>query len=211
MEWIWSCGFKDNVTIKVKPNSPYRDAQTFYDEVVNHLSEFDGMVFFGHNKGNTRPDNCNGQKQWVVYSYYSVLDKIEEHLATLADTGLAYVYLPKLVDGYFVPSNIKWMAPGTYLLLNPQKILMCIEKKGGNIPQLTDRFSAECFVPNIIDITAIDKFNEAICFDECWNNWYLDTDADYYNMNHLDVLPYFLTPKRVKEYQQFYEVITEGL
>ena len=64
--WIWSCGFKDNVTIKVKPNSPNRDAQTFFDEVVGHLKEFDGMVFFGHNKGNTYEPNYS-QAEWVIF------------------------------------------------------------------------------------------------------------------------------------------------
>lgn len=130
--WIWSCGFKDNVTIKVKPNSPYRDSQTFYDEVVDHLSDFDGMVFFGHNKGNTI-EELDGLKQWIIFSYYSCLDEIENKIKRLTDHTIVFGYVP-LAGGqplFYIFNKHGWMIPGTFFLFNPQKKLGYLDKTGG--------------------------------------------------------------------------------
>ena len=204
-EWIWSCGFKDNVTIKVKPNSPYRDAQTFYDEVVNHLSEFSGMVFFGHNKGNTQ-EYRESIKQWIIFSYYSCLDKIEEHVTELASNAVAYTYVPvsRQVD-------CKWLSPGTLFLFNPRKIVTYLGHAKRSVPKMDDRFAAETFLPKIIDITAGDSFLMDVMFDECRNMWFNSEELFVYELNHVELISYFLSTERVEKYKHFYETITEGL
>lgn len=208
VEWIWSCGFKDNVTIKVKTNSPYRDAQTFYDEVVNHLGNFDGMVFFGHNKGNTQED-MESIRQWVVFSYYSCLDKIVTHITELTSNSAAYTYVP-----IFNQLCCKWLAPGTFFLFNPRKIITYLDYTKQDIPKMDDRFSAETFLPKIIDITDDTRpsFLTDIMFDECRNRWFYTSEpCFFYIINHVELISYFLSPERVKEYQEFYSIITKEL
>ena len=40
-----------SLTIKVKENTPFREAQTYHDEVLGQ--DYDGIVFFAHTKGYT--------------------------------------------------------------------------------------------------------------------------------------------------------------
>lgn len=213
VEWIWSCGFKDNVTIKAKPNSPYRDAQTFYDEVVNHLSEFNGMVFFGHNKGNTMSE-IDGLKQWIIFSYYACLDRIGEKVANLSDHAVIHTYIPLVEEGYTVFNEHRWLAPGTFFIFNPQKICSHIKINKITIPKLEDRYSAETFFPKLLDITDGKRYSflTDVMFEHCINTWLVgEPDFDYYWANHVELLGEFLPSERVEEYKHFYETITEGL
>lgn len=213
IKWIWSCGFRENVIIKIKPNSSYRDAQTFYDEIVYHLTEFDGIVFFGHNKGTTM-QATEGLKQWVTFLYYSCLDKIEEKVKELCNITLLYSYIPINTSEYNTYRVFKWFLPGTFYLFNPNKLVTFLKKTDKPIPKLTDRFSAEIFFSQIIDI-----FNEETCdffvnvkFENLYNT-YFDSyqEINFYNINHIDLISYFLLPERVKQYEDFYKKITDGI
>ena len=214
IEWIWSCGFKENVVIKVKPNTPYRDAKTFYDEVVDHLSDIDGMVFFGHNKGSTF-EPTDGHKQWVSFSYFSILDKIESHVKCLCEHTMVYTYVPYDCGTYSNNGEVTWLPAGTFCLINPKKVLSCLKRTGKEIPQLCDRFSAELFFPRIVNLSD-EHVNTHFCnvaFEDWYNSSFVDTnnEIDYYHMDHFWLISYFLTQERVEEYRRFYESIIEGL
>lgn len=211
VEWIWSCGFKDNVTIKVKQNTPFYDAQTFYDEVYKHLGDFDGVLFFGHNKGNTLSDT-EPIRKWIVYSYYSVLDRIENHVSNLVDNALAYTYVPVIDESTKKVSRNKWLASGTYFLFNPSKLLEYSKINGVKIPdKLYDRFYAEQFLPSVVDICDNKIFREAIHFEN-WFNGYFESDfISMYTADHRDLISTFLPPERVEEYENFYKEMTNDL
>lgn len=205
VEWIWSCGFKDKVVIKIKPNSAFCDAQTFYDEVVNRLSEFDGMVFFGHNKGSTM-DYMDGLKQWIIFSYYACLDRLEEYVVNLAREYVACTYLP-ITSKYGKPFD--WFPPGSFLLANPMKLDAFPNRYGTPLPKLTDRCSTELFFPRFIDICD-PPFDYNMCFEDCCDAYWVG-NYDYYREDHLELLSQFLTEERVDQYRAFYDKIVDGL
>ena len=209
VRWIWSCGFGENTTIKVRFNSQYRGAKTFYDEIATRLADYDGMVFYAHNKGCSADDTV-GTRQWVIFSYYACLRNIEEKISFLCLNSVACVYAPIKNEWQHHLSKYDWLACGGIFLLNPAKIKFYLDSNEEDIPILHDRFYDESFISNVFDITKILPYKYAIRFDDA-NSMYLDGEANCYTMNHLEFLSIFFNEERVKEYQEFYEKIMEGL
>lgn len=76
---IIECGFK-NITFKVHKNNGYCEAQVYYNEIIERLSQLDGLTFFGHTKGisNYHNYNINSIDDWILGMYYLNLEYINE-------------------------------------------------------------------------------------------------------------------------------------
>lgn len=210
VEWILSCGFKNNVDIKIKQNTAFCDAQTFYDKIVDHLSDFNEMVFFAHNKGCGKFDNNESVKQWVIFSYYASLCNISEKVLNLTEQAVSHGYIPLYGDNFKMTSPFKWILPGAIFLFNPMKVVTYLKEHEKEAPVLQDRFSAEMFMSKIFDITSAPYAMCDICFED-YRNGYFISDSNYYTINHFDLLRYFLPEERISQYKYFYNKITNEL
>ena len=202
VDWILSCGFKDNVTIKIKPNTAFNDAQTFYDEIVDKIENFNELIFFAHGKGCGKNEENKSLSQWTIFSYYAALNDIEEKVLNLTEQAAVQGYIPI----YCNTEPFKWMIPGTIFLFNPMKVLEYLRAHDIPIPVLADRFSAENFISNIIDIRQPAYSGYDICF-EGWRNGCIEVtdDNNYYNVDHCYLLSLFSPEEKVEEYRKFYQ------
>lgn len=210
VEWILSCGFKNNVEIKIKQNTAFCDAQTFYDEIVNHLSDFNELVFFAHNKGCGKFYDNESVRQWVIFSYYASLCNISEKVLNLAEQAVSHGYIPLYGDNFKITSPFKWVLPGAIFLFNPMKVATYLKEHGNEPPALQDRFSAEMFLSKIFDITRGEYSMTDICFEN-YRNGYFISESSYYAINHYSLLKYFLSEERINQYRDFYNRITNEL
>lgn len=207
VDFIMSCGPWKNLTIKIKQNTVYGDAQTFYDEIVSNIDNLDSMIFFAHGKGIRKADERSlFEKQWVVFSYYACLDKIEDKVANLANYGMVYGYAPTCNEE--IDSNYHWLYPGTFFLFNPLKTLRYLKQMGRELPKMEDRYSAERFWGNIYDVEK-GANTYTVNFDNR-SGWYFFCQngvPNFYGINQVEFLKSFLGEDRTKEYVKFYEDI----
>lgn len=151
-EEILNCGF-ENIQFIVKQNNEFREAQTFYDEVILNLDIFDGIVFFAHTKGISNyaqfPNNAEDLDAWIYGLYYLNLNFIDE------TENFFNGIIPKMFYGAFLHvdiNEVNWKkVPGYYqgaiYWLMPSTILE--ELKRGRLPmekvypKLENRIGAE--------------------------------------------------------------------
>jgi hypothetical protein len=141
---ILDCGF-ENVKFIVKKNTKFREAATFYDEIVAKMKELDCYVFFGHTKGVTNfknyPDSTESIRQWVHALYFLSLNFVDEaeHYMAAFDAPFfgSLVYLIKdspISDGEMLHTkmlglndkeiNYQGFYSGTFFFVNPASIIM---------------------------------------------------------------------------------------
>lgn len=145
---IIDCGFKD-VRFKVVHNDVYREGRTFKEEIADKMDKFEGLVFFGHNKGitNVMNDKMNSESilKWIAGMYYMNLHFVEE-----AEKKLISEFKYSLYGAYKVESpkienkNNTWYA-GTFYWLNPRRLSNNLRQRGISVPPLHDRGYAEFF------------------------------------------------------------------
>ena len=143
-----------SLTIKVKENTPFREAQTYHDEVLGQ--DYDGIVFFAHTKGYTNFGveryNKDYLTDWILGAYWlslSFLDEVEETLSFSTECHNAFFY------GSFLTSNsdntlyLNAVYSGSFYWTNMASIrneLFLLTKK---LPEMGNRMFAEEF-PGII-------------------------------------------------------------
>lgn len=207
VDFIMSCGPWKNLTIKVKENTVYGDAQTFFDEIVSKMENLDSMIFFAHGKGIRKADeNSLPQRQWIAFSYYACLDNIEEKISNLVNYALVYGYAP--THSKDIENEYHWFYPGTFFLFNPLRVSRYLKQMGMDAPKLEDRYSAEKFWGNIYDIEQ-GRNTFTVNFDEL-SGWYFFSQngvPNLYCLDQAEFLNFFLDKKRVEEYIKFYEDI----
>lgn len=211
IEWILSCGFKNNVEIKIKQNTAFCDAQTFYDEIVDKLSDFKEMVFFAHNKGCGNFYDNESVKQWVIFSYYASLHNINDKILNLTEQAISQGYIPLYSDNFKITTPYKWILPGSIFLFNPMKIANYLKENEKEPPILQDRFSGEMFLSKIFDIMREPYSMTDICFENYRNGYFKSDFANYYEINHYDLLAYFLPKERIENYKNFYNEIINNI
>ena len=149
---IMDCGF-ENIKFIVKQNNEFREAQTFYDEVILNLDIFDGIVFFAHTKGISNyaqfPNNAEDLDAWIYGLYYLNLNFIDE------TENFFNGIIPKMFYGAFLHvdiNEVNWEKvlgyyQGAIYWLMPSTILE--ELKRGRLPmekvypKLENRICAE--------------------------------------------------------------------
>lgn len=165
-------GLSPNITFKIIENSYLRDAETFYNEIVLKLGDYDGLTFFAHNKGTTNLKTMaiDEVSKWITSLYYFSLEYVDEMAYLLTDgremsygpllVAVDYNELPEIFDDgtskydFIDRANVllgknKYFYMGTFFWLNTLTINDYIKKNNIEIPQLSDRWYAENFCANI--------------------------------------------------------------
>ena len=210
VKWILGAGPWNGLEIKIKPNSPFNDAQTFFDEIVNKLDSFKEMVMFGHNKGTRWLDTGHRENvaKWVAYSYFSIFRNFEENVKKLADDVMVTGYVP--IGGVLRPADTRninkygWHAPGGITMFNPMKLRTYLKNYGEELPILSDRFSQEFFWGNVVDIKN-PRLQHSVAFDGMQNQFFITEEFWPYDIDHTELIGWFLPPEEVKKYKDFYD------
>lgn len=132
----------ETVIIKIAENTPFYEAATFYNEVIRN-DKYNGLIFFGHNKGVTNVLNSEYSKtsilSWICGLYYYGLNFANEAETELYSKPLGTFYGPFLMkDNYIGNKNHMWYA-GTFYWVNQRRLL----KNFDEIPSVFDREYAE--------------------------------------------------------------------
>ena len=154
------------ITFKVTKNTYLRDSKTFYDEIATKMSALDGITFFAHNKGLTNISSGKFDKEniykWVTALYYGCLEFYKEaEYALTEQREYAYGALFDIIDVcnqeewvkdimYCDLGKYAYLYTGTFFWLNTQCLKGYMERKGVELPQLSDRWYAENFLSNIV-------------------------------------------------------------
>jgi hypothetical protein len=164
-----------NISFKIVENTYLRDSRTFYDFIATKLDEYDGLTFFGHNKGTTNLDtyNLENVSKWITSMYYLSLEYIDEVVHSLTEgRELSFGSLINVIDydkivisedevedkrkfvdrtKIFLGKN-KYLYTGTFFWLNTLSIYEYMRKNDVELPKLTDRWYAENFCANLFKI-----------------------------------------------------------
>lgn len=197
---IIDCGFK-NLTLKVVKNSIYREALTFYEEVVLKMKDTDGMTFFGHTKGYTNYIKLpNGATEsnidtWILGLYYLSLSNIEE-----VETYLFGKYAYKMYGSFlsYCEKNSYGQGfplySGTFFWINNQGLLI---KENNNFPKLTDLTYAENFLSMIFNKD--DFYNIGTYYGK---NNFMSYIVNYYQFAN-ETISWFLTEAELKDFIEY--------
>lgn len=144
-----------NITIKTVKNTVYREAKTFYDEVIN--TDYEGIVFFAHSKGytNFNPETRYNKKyiiEWIIGCYWLSLEFLNEAEASLCrstkqNNGLFYGSFKLVNKNGSVYMNSAYM--GAFYWTNVRELKKYFSWENKDIPKLCSRMSAEEF-PGIV-------------------------------------------------------------
>ena len=151
---IYDIGLTGDIHIKIVENNIiYREAITYNNEILFKMDELDGITFFAHNKGTSRYDMDNHDKeellkQWIVFMYFMNLEDFN-HVRHHLSTPVALCYGTMLYhnnDNTFYFNKHNWAYLGSFQWLNTKKIFDYIGKKKTSY----DPADAELYIPNYI-------------------------------------------------------------
>lgn len=188
-------GLTPKITFKIVENTYLRDSKTFYDFIATKLDEYNGLTFFGHNKGTTNLDkyNLENVSKWITSMYYLSLEYIDEVVYSLTDgRELSFGSLINVIDydkivigeeevedkqkfvdktKIFLGKN-KYLYTGTFFWLNTISIYEYMKKNDIDLPRITDRWYAENFCANLF------KLEFAFSHRGCYSLNYLQDGAE---------------------------------
>lgn len=144
------------LTFKTIDNDGYCEGGTFKREIVDRLAKYDGLVFFGHNKGvtcmSTKGDfDEDSLSMWITAMYFYNLEFIEDVEKKLVLEAARTVYGTFLMQGEWFANASHTFYSGTFYWLNPGRVLKWAKK----LPEIYDREYAEWFTGEVFgeDIT----------------------------------------------------------
>jgi hypothetical protein len=172
---VLDLGFTPNISFKIVENTYLREARTFYDLIAKKLDEYDGLTFFGHNKGltNVNAYDVESVSLWILSLYYFSLEYYEEATYQLTDgRELSFGPLLNEINGmdinvteegiiprkHFIEKTEmslgkeKYLYMGTFFWLNGGALYEYMRKNDKELPKLTDRWYAENFCANIFPL-----------------------------------------------------------
>lgn len=149
---IIECGFKD-ISFKVVENTQYREALTFYTEIVEKIDSYDGMTFFGHTRGVSTISHTSLEYTflWLSTIYYSSFEEtyLEECEKLLTGVQNPYLFygnpLFSLSGQKFNKHNLWYF--GTMFWINTN----LINEYFPSLPKLSSKEYAEKFAGNLTD------------------------------------------------------------
>lgn len=157
--YVVDCVNSSSLTIKLARNTEFREARTFYDEVVD--KDYDGVTLFSHTKAytNFNDEKCDKKrlKEWIVGSYwinFSYLNEMELCLSygTKNHNALFFgSFLTCTTDGKLLVN-----APysGSMFWTNMRNVRAELFSLGKPIPPISSRMSAEQF-PGFVCYTIV--------------------------------------------------------
>lgn len=151
---IIDCGFKD-VRFKVVENDVYREAKTFKVEIMDKLTSYEGITFFGHTKGvsnmSIKEVNKESVLKWIAGMYFLNLHFVDEAENLLIGQFRTCFYgAYKVISKKVENKNNTWYA-GTFFWVNTNRLANNIKQRKIEIPNLHDRGYAE-FVTGELDV-----------------------------------------------------------
>jgi hypothetical protein len=170
----------DSLTFYVEQNDSYlREGNIYVKYVIDKLDEYsknDDLIFFGHTKGLTNPQNLNNienTKMWVSLMYFMNLDYLYEVIGKLLDVSRIdfkdYICYGSLYHIHHNTTITKytWMYMGSFHWINPKRLINHINENNIDIDfvhkiLIKNRTAAETFLPNIIDNTHVAFLNDQI-------------------------------------------------
>lgn len=192
----------DDIKFVVKENDDFREAKTFYDEIVNKMSELDGITFFGHIKGagNEMEQSIDMEQvyNWIIAAYYLNFVDMNGVEWYLFSSPSFKTYGSLKCTWKDIENKYEWIYSGTFFWLNAQRIYLYLKNNEIEIPPLNNRYCAETFCGNILPFNNAEtaSFNLRHCVgneNEKFMNWYKyatsfiemylndDIKSDYYN------------------------------
>lgn len=143
-----------SLTIKVAKNTVFREARTFYDEVVS--SDYDGVIFFAHTKGYSNFSDSEYNKEylsdWIVGAYWLSLnfpEEMESVLSFSTKTHNAFFYGSFLTYDDNHKLLLRAMYSGTFYWTNINTIKKELFYKNKRFQNISDRMFAEQFPGDI--------------------------------------------------------------
>ena len=198
------------LTIKIVKNTPYREVKTFYDEIVN--KEYDGLIFFAHNKGYTNVKQSYYKKEyifsWIVGMYWLSLTNIKEMEEELLIND-KFFYGSFKVGEKNVPFNIHNLYAGTFFWINITNIklnYLYLHEQNG-IPKMGTKMSAENF-PGLVCLKFYNKHN--IDKSSSYRNWkWYFSAIDFYGTEENGFSPkdaiQYAFPDQASDFNAFYD------
>lgn len=140
------CIKSETLTFKVVKNDYYCEGGTFKTEIVDKLDSYDGLVFFGHNKGvtcmSTKGDfNEDSLALWITAMYFYNLEFSDDVEKKLLVDAVRTIYGVFLMKGEWFKNASHCFFSGTFYWLNPGRV----KKWSLKLPEIYDREYAEWF------------------------------------------------------------------
>jgi lipopolysaccharide biosynthesis glycosyltransferase len=219
VDWVLSCGIKSNLCIKVVKNDKYREARTFFEEIVDRLGDYESPVLFSHNKGGSHTSEPHYENvcKWTAFLYYSIFRNFGYVLHETKCHGILSGYIPirgaKKPWDYSLLNKYAWHIPGTIWLVNPKLLLTYFKNNNIEIPSLSDYLSAEMFFGNIYDIAdrPVDRNYYCVLFEGMVSKYFIAEYFNPYECPHSELIRYYLDEKTAQEYDNFFEQLKKDV
>lgn len=168
--------YNKKITFKWAKNTPFREASTFYQEVVENMYKEENCVFFMHSKGvtNVKDDKCNEESiiNWIIGMYFYSLN-FPKDIEGLMFANEKYALGSILLVSDECRNKNHFANIGGNLWLNVPFFYQKIKNENINISSLTNRWYVENFLGNYLklgniithDAVYFSAFNPYINFD----------------------------------------------
>lgn len=146
-----------DVTFKIVENTNYRESLVFKNEIVDKMSELDGLTFFAHNKGISYPIVTIDTLKWILAMYYF---NLEVELPSNGMNGKCFYGALKSKDIFLedytersavVLPKYNWVYCGTFFWGKYQEIANLLKNMGREIPGMYSRWFDEIFPGNVLE------------------------------------------------------------
>jgi hypothetical protein len=163
---IIGAGYTKNVTFKVVENTPYREADTLYNEAIMNRNKIDGLMFFGHLKGITNYEKYDDRAldlkkdtdsidSWIFGLYYFNLEFMDEVVYNMTSSLVSKDAHPAPMYGAFlvtldgeVTQHCNALYFGSFYWINFQ-LLRHIA--GDEIPPISTKYYSEILPKEVLD------------------------------------------------------------
>lgn len=188
IDWVMNIGFNVPITMKIVKNTVLCETDTLFDEVLNKLDTFDGLVCFAQGKGVSNFSEepmAHGRSlesiaRWICALYYfnfNFMEDVDGKLFALRGIGEMF-YGPCLGYNLDFPNKAHYKYCGTFYWLNPVKFSEWMKEGKIVLPKVVDRYYAEDLPGNTC---GRERWGDGISShgDVC----FAGRDFDLYNMN----------------------------
>lgn len=198
------CEFK-NVRFQVVQNDCYREARTFYDQIICKLKTLDGMTFFGHTKGYTNykklPNHATPENLdiWITAMYYLSLNFIDEAEDFLFNHPRCNDFYGSFLSDWIDDNGIDHaIYSGTFYWLNCAQIFSRHYLKE-EPPVLDNLAYAETYPSTFYNKDSFLNNPKSLSSHKLWMSYTIN----YYRYSQNVISNFFDGEKELKDYMEF--------
>lgn len=160
------------LSFKVVENTPYYEAETFKNEIIDKARELDGITFFAHNKGVSnvfdKDKSLMAVLSWICGLYYYGLSFPEEAEKRLCIDLRTMFYGPYLMQTNYINNRGHVWYAGTFYWVNTNRLV----KTCSDIPKIFDREYAEWLPGEVCWGSFLSSHNNLFLPDsDLYRNW----------------------------------------